>query len=219
MHDLAPFAALKKKYPDVYWLVDAVSSLGGVKIDVDGLGIDVCITSTQKALALPPGMSISSVTMRALEHAKTVKFRGLYLDLVDLYNYIEKKDHQYPSTPSLSHMFALNFQLDRILAEGLDNRFKRHFEMAEYTRAWAKKHFALFPVEQFSSQTLTTITNTKNINVGNLNSELGKIGLQISNGYGDLKEKTFRIAHMGELTMADIKEVTDAIERIIPTLK
>jgi aspartate aminotransferase-like enzyme len=219
MHDLAPFAALKKKYPDVYWLVDAVSSLGGVKIDVDGLGIDVCITSTQKALALPPGMSIASVSMRSLEHAKTVKYRGLYLDLVDLYNYIEKKDHQYPSTPSLSHMFALNFQLDRILTEGLENRYKRHFEMAEYTRTWAKKHFALFPVEKYSSQTLTTITNTKNINVGNLNSELGKIGLQISNGYGDLKEKTFRIAHMGELTMADIKEVTDAIERIIPTLK
>ncbi|MBA4312523.1 MAG: aminotransferase [Chlorobiaceae bacterium] len=215
MHDLEPFAALKRKYPDVYWLVDAVSSLGGVKIDVDKLGIDVCITSTQKALALPPGMSIASVSMRALEHAKTVKNRGLYLDLVDLYSYIEKKDHQYPSTPSLSHMFALNFQLDRILAEGLDARFKRHFEMAEFTRAWAKKHFALFPVEKYSSQTLTTITNTKNINVGDLNSALGKVGLQISNGYGDLKEKTFRIAHMGELTMADMKEVTSAIEKVL----
>ena len=215
MHDLEPFAALKRKYPDVYWLVDAVSSLGGVKIDVDKLGIDVCITSTQKALALPPGMSIASVSMRAIEHAKTVKNRGLYLDIVDLYNYIEKKDHQYPSTPSLSHMFALNFQLDRILAEGLDARFKRHFEMAEFTRAWAKKHFALFPVEKYASQTLTTITNTKNISVGDLNSALGKVGLQISNGYGDLKEKTFRIAHMGELTMADMKEVTSAIEKVL----
>jgi len=215
MHDLEPFADLKKKYPDVYWLVDTVSSLGGVKIDVDKLGIDVCITSTQKALALPPGMSIASVTMRALDHAKTVKNRGLYLDLVDLYSYIEKKDHQYPSTPSLSHMFALNYQLDRILAEGLDARYARHKEMAEYTRAWAKKNFAIFPVEKFSSQTLTTITNTKNINVGNLNSELGKVGLQISNGYGDLKEKTFRIAHMGELTMSDIREVISAIDKIL----
>ncbi|MBU1298111.1 MAG: alanine--glyoxylate aminotransferase family protein [Bacteroidetes bacterium] len=215
MHNLEPFAELKKKYPDVYWLVDAVSSLGGIKIDVDKLGIDVCITSTQKALALPPGMSIASVSMRALEHAKTVKNRGLYLDLVDLYSYIEKKDHQYPSTPSLSHMFALNFQLDRILAEGLENRFNRHFEMAEYTRAWAKKHFALFPEEKFSSQTLTTITNTRNISVADLNSALGKMGMQISNGYGDLKEKTFRIAHMGELTMADIKEVTSVIEKIL----
>lgn len=215
MHPLEEFAELAKKYPDVYWLVDAVSSLGGVKIEVDKLGIDVCITSTQKALALPPGMSIASVSMRALEHAKTVKNRGLYLDIVDLYNYIEKKDHQYPSTPSLSHMFALNFQLDRILSEGLENRFERHFQMAEYTRAWAKKHFALFPEKRFASQTLTAITNTKNISVSNLNSELGKLGMQISNGYGELKEKTFRIAHMGELTMADIKEVTSAIENIL----
>jgi aspartate aminotransferase-like enzyme len=219
MHNLEEFAEVKKKYPDVYWLVDAVSSLGGVKIDVDKLGIDVCITSTQKALALPPGMSIASVSMRALDHAKTVKYRGLYLDLVDLYNYIEKKDHQYPSTPSLSHMFAMNYQLDRILAEGLEKRYERHHQMADYTRTWAKKHFGLFPVEKYSSQTLTTITNTKNINVGNLNSELGKLGFQISNGYGDLKEKTFRIAHMGELTLDDIKEVTGAIERILPTLK
>jgi len=215
MHNLEEFAEIKKKYPDVYWLVDAVSSLGGVKIEVDKLGIDVCITSTQKALALPPGLSIASVSMRALEHAKTVKYRGLYLDLVDLYNYIEKKDHQYPSTPSLSHMFALNFQLDRILAEGLENRYKRHLEMAEYTRAWAKKYFAIFPIEKYSSQTLTTITNTRNIVVADLNSALGKQGLQISNGYGDLKEKTFRIAHMGELTLIDIKEVTSAIEKIL----
>lgn len=215
MHNLEPFAELKKKYPDVYWLVDAVSSLGGVKIDVDKLGIDVCITSTQKALALPPGMAIASVSKRALEHGKTVKNRGLYLDFLDIYSYIEKKDHQYSSTPSLSHMFALNFQLDRILAEGLENRFKRHFEMAEYTRAWAKKHFALFPEEKFASQTLTTITNTKNISVADLNSGLAKLNMQISNGYGDLKEKTFRIAHMGELTMTDIKEVTSAIEKIL----
>ena len=51
-----------------------------------------------------------------------------------------------------------------------------------------------------------------------LNDGLGKVGMQISNGYGDLKEKTFRIAHMGELTMADMKEVTTAIEKILPTL-
>ena len=87
--------------------------------------------------------------------------------------------------------------------------------MAEYTRALAKKYFAWFPVEKFSSQTLTTITNTRNISVGDLNSALGKVGLQISNGYGDLKEKTFRIAHMGELTMSDIKEVTSAIEKTL----
>ena len=219
MNPVEEIAEVHRKYPDVLWLVDAVSSLGGIKIDVDGLGIDVCITSTQKALALPPGMAICSVTPRALEHGKLVKFRGLYFDLLDLYKYIVTKDHQYPATPSLSHMFAMNYQLDRILAEGLENRYARHKEMAEFTRAWAKKNFALFPEPEHVSQTLTTITNTKNISVKNLNEELGKLGMQISNGYGDLKDKTFRIAHMGELTMADMKEVTSAIDNILPTLK
>jgi aspartate aminotransferase-like enzyme len=219
MNPVEEIAEVKKKYPDVIWLLDAVSSMGGAKIDTDALGVDVCITSTQKALALPPGMAICSVTPRALEHGKQVKHRGWYLDLLELYKYVDTKDHQYSATPSLSHMFAMNYQLDRILAEGLEQRWARHKEMAEYTRAWAAKHFALYPDPKHASQTLTTITNTTNIPVKGLNDALGKMGMQISNGYGDLKEKTFRIAHMGELTMKDIKEVTAAIETILPTLK
>jgi aspartate aminotransferase-like enzyme len=188
-------------------------------VEVDKLGIDVCITSTQKALALPPGMAICSISPQALAHGKLVKNRGWYLDLLEIYKYVESKDHQYHATPSLPHMFALHYQLDRILAEGLENRYARHKAMAEYTRAWAKEHFALYPEERHASVTLTTITNTRAISVANLNAELAKVGMQISNGYGDLKEKTFRIAHMGELTMADVKEVTAAIEKILPTLK
>lgn len=219
MNPIEAIAEVRKKYPDVLWLLDTVSSMGGVKIDVDALGVDVCITSTQKALALPPGLAICSVSPRALEHGKQVKHRGWYLDLLELYKYIETKDHQYSATPSLPHMFALDYQLDRILAEGLEQRYARHKAMAEYTRAWAGRCFALYPRAEYASQTLTTITNTKNISVKALNDELGKLGMQISNGYGDLKEKTFRIAHMGELTMADIMNVTAAIERILPTLK
>jgi aspartate aminotransferase-like enzyme len=219
MNPVEEIAEVRKKYPDVLWLLDTVSSMAGVKIEVDKLGVDVCITSTQKALALPPGMAICSITHKALEHGKQVKHRGWYLDVLELYKYVETKDHQYSATPSLSHMFAMNHQLDRILAEGLEKRYARHKEMAEYTRAWATKWFSLYPNPAYASRTLTTINNTRNIPVKNLNDELGKLGMQISNGYGDLKEKTFRIAHMGELTLKDIKEVTAAIERILPTLK
>jgi aspartate aminotransferase-like enzyme len=215
MNPVEEIAEVRRKYPDVLWLLDAVSSLAGAKIEVDKLGVDVCIASMQKALALPPGLAVCSASERALEHGKQVKQRGWYLDLLEIYKYVQSKDHQYSATPSLSHMFALNFQLDRILEGGLENRFARHREMAEYTRNWAKKHFALFPEERYASLTLTTVTNTRNISVKDLNGELGKMGMQISNGYGDLKEKTFRIAHMGELTMADIKEVTGAIEKIL----
>jgi aspartate aminotransferase-like enzyme len=218
MNPVEEIAEVKKKYPDVIWLLDTVSSMGGANINVDALGVDVCIASTQKALALPPGMAIAAASKKALEHGKQVKHRGWYLDILELYKYVETKDHQYSATPSLSHMFAMNYQLDRILAEGMDKRFARHLEMAEYTRAWAKKNFALYPEEKHASVTLTTIANTRNISVKALNDALGKEGMQISNGYGDLKEKTFRIAHMGELTMNDIKQVTSAIDRILPTL-
>jgi len=204
-----------KKYEDVVWCLDAVSSMGGTKIEVDKLGIDICITSTQKALGLPPGMAIASMSKKAVEAAKQVKFRGLYLDLLELYNYIQQKDYQYPSTPALPIMYAMDYQLDKILEEGLENRYNRHLSMATYVREWAKKNFEIFPEEKYASNTLTTIKNIKGINVGDLNKELGKRGYAISNGYGDLKEKTFRIAHMGDYILDDVKELLENIDDIL----
>lgn len=207
---------LKSKYPDVLLLVDTVSSMGGTKIEVDKWGIDVCITSTQKCLGLPAGMSICSISPRAIEAGRQVENRGLYFDLVELYDYIIKKDHQYPSTPSLAHMFALDYQLDRILGEGLENRYTRHLEMANYVRAWAKKYFALFVEdEKYLSNTLTTIKNTRGISVSDLNKKLGERGFMISNGYGDLKEVTFRISHMADYTLDEVKELIANINDIL----
>jgi len=194
--------------------VDAVSSMGGTYIPVDELGIDICITSSQKCLGLPPGLSVASVSEKAYQRAKTVTNRGLYFDLVSLYEKARDK-YQYPSTPSVSHYFALDYQLEQMLAEGLAKRYARHLEMAEYTRDWARRYFAVFPDARYLSNTLTTVTNTRGISVAELNAELGKRGLAISNGYGDLKEKTFRIAHMADCTLSDIKEVTAAIVEIL----
>lgn len=204
-----------KKYPEIVWCLDTVSSMAGTKIEVDKLGVDICITSSQKAIGLPPGMAICSFSKKAVERAKDVPFRGYYLDLLSLYEYIQKKDYQYPSTPSLPHMFAMDYQLGKILEEGLENRYNRHIEMANYVRQWGKEHFELFADERYLSNTLTNIKNTRNISVGDLNKELGKRGFQISNGYGKLKEKTFRIAHMAECTMDDIKELLFNINDIL----
>lgn len=215
MNPVEEIAEVMKKYPEVVWCMDTVSSMGGTKIEVDKLGVDICITSTQKCLGLPPGMAICSFSEKAVEAAKQVEFRGLYLDLLDLYNYIKKKDYQYPSTPSLSHMFALDYQLDKILAEGLENRFARHIEMAKIVREWAKEHFALFPDERYASNTLTTVKNTRGISVSDLNKKLGEYGYMISNGYGDLKEVTFRIAHMADTTVDEIKELLSVIDKIL----
>lgn len=206
-------AKVVNKYKDIVFVVDAVSSAGGMKIEVDKLGIDILITSTQKALGLPPGMSICTFSDRARDRAKKVEFRGTYLDLLSLYDYLQKKNFQYPSTPSLSHMFALDYQLDKILKEGLDNRFKRHEEMAKIVRTWAKVHFQIFTDEKHLSNTLTVIKNSKQINVAQLNKKLQEQNIQIANGYGDLKEKTFRISHMGDYTVDDIKELLNILDR------
>ena len=216
MNPIDDIAVVMKKYPEVILVVDAVSSAAGTKIEVDKLGIDICLTSTQKAIGLPPGMSICTFSEKAIKNAEKVEFRGTYLDLLALYKYLKKKDYQYPSTPSISHMYALDYQLDYILnEEGLENRFARHIEMANIVRDWAKRYFELFPEEKYLSNTLTTVKNTRNIDVAKLNKELGDRGFQISNGYGDLKNKTFRIAHMGDCTVNDVSELLLNINDIL----
>ena len=87
--------------------------------------------------------------------------------------------------------------------------------MADIVRNWGRKYFELFPEEGYLSNTLTTIKNTRGISVSDLNKELAKRGFQISNGYGDLKEKTFRIAHMADITVDEVKELLDNINDIL----
>ncbi|RPJ04318.1 MAG: alanine--glyoxylate aminotransferase family protein [Spirochaetaceae bacterium] len=214
-NNLSRFVDIFKKYPDVVVCVDAVSSLGGVKIEIDKLGLDVVVSSSQKAFGLPPGLSFGIVSPKAEERARTVKNRGYYFDMLVLLKFIKEKDFQYPSTPSLAHMFALDLQLDRIMKEGVENRFKRHQELAKMVRTWAKKNFKLFAQEDVASATVTAIENTRGISVKDLNAELGKRFIEISNGYGGLKEKTFRIAHMADMQKKDIQEVLDAIDDIL----
>ncbi len=215
MNPIQEIAEVIKKYPDIVFCVDAVSSLGGVKIPVDELGIDICITSSQKCIGLPPGFSFCSISPKALEAAREVKYRGVYFDLLRLYEYLVKKDYQYPFTPSLSHMFALDYQLGLIIEEGLENRFQRHKVIANRVKEWAKDNFALFAREEFSSDTVTCIKNTAGINIKELNEKLGERGYMISNGYGKLKEETFRIAHMGDLSLNEIEDLLSMINQIL----
>ena len=101
--------------------------LTGVKIEVDKLGIDICVTSSQKALGLPPGLSLASVSEKAKKRAGEIGNRGYYFDMLQLLEYVEERNFQYPSTPSISHTYALDFALERILnQEGLEARFERH---------------------------------------------------------------------------------------------
>ncbi len=213
MNPVEAIAEVKKKYPDVIWCVDAVSSMGGVKIEVDKLGIDVCITSTQKCLGLPPGMAIASVTEEAIEKAKGIPNRGFYFDYVNLHKFVKTKPYQYPTTPSIPHMFALDLQLKYILEEeGQEARYARHAAMAETARKWALDNgFELLAGEGYRSNTVTTVKNTRDIDVAALAKAAGEEGYLLSNGYGSLKGKTFRIAHMADRKPEVLQEYLDML--------
>jgi len=214
MNPVKDIAALAhEKYPDVLILVDAVSSMAGAKIEFDAWGLDVCLAGVQKCFALPPGLTVCAVSDRARERAQQVPGCGYYFSYAQMDRKYEK--HQTPATPAVSLLQALNAQMDDILAAGLDNRWQRHEEMAQYVRDWARRHFALYSDERYLSPTVTNVENTRGISVAGLNEELGKRGAMISNGYGDLKEKCFRIAHMGDLTLDDMKWLLGQIDDIL----
>lgn len=204
---------VNEKYPDVLVLVDAVSSMAGTEINVDEWGLDVVLAGTQKAFALPPGLCVVTVSKAALEKSENVKNKGFYFNFVEL----EKKavKDQTPATPAISLINALNVQMDRIFKEGVETRFQRHLDMANYVRGWTKEYFALYSDEKYLSPTVTNVNNKRDIDVVALNAELAKRGAMLSNGYGALKGKCFRIAHMGDLQVADVKWLTEQINEIL----
>jgi predicted phosphoserine aminotransferase len=212
MHDLEEVAEVMKDYPQVVWAIDAVSSLSGVKVEVDKLGVDVILASVQKCFGIPPGFAVAAVSEKALERSKTVENRGYYFDFQAMLKYHGK--NQTFSTPSTSHLFALDKQLDKMMGEGLEARFARHKEMAAFVQKWVGDNgLGIFPQEGYWSDTLTVVKNTKGIDIVELNRFLlAEKDALLANGYGKLKGETFRIPHMADLTMADMKNITAWIE-------
>jgi predicted phosphoserine aminotransferase len=207
-------ATVRRLSPETLVLVDAVSSFGGMRIPVDEWGIDVLLTSSQKALALPPGLSFCSASDRALERAGQVKGRGWYFDFLNLEKSLKK--NTTPATPAISLMRSLSVQLDHIFAEGIEQRYARHTHLAQRTQQWAQDQgFALLAEAGYRSQTVTTVTNTRQVDVEALNAFLAGEQMEISNGYGVYKDKAFRIAHMGEVNDADLDRLFTAIERYL----
>lgn len=217
MNPIYEIAEVMKKYPDVCWLVDSVSSQTGVKLEVDKLGVDVMLAGTQKAYALPPGVTVFTVSEKALEKSKKVKNPGYYFNFGEFEKYAKK--NQTPTTPGISHFYALNVMAQKMLDEGLDNRFARHIAMAKRCRDWAKSNgFSLFPQEGYESITLTCISNDRKVDIDAMNKALKERGAVLSNGYGKLKGQTFRISHMGDCTMDELNELLGWIDEILPTL-
>lgn len=216
MSPLEEIAALKQKYPDVMFIVDTVSSMSAVKLEFDKLGIDVMLAGTQKAFAMPPGLSVFACSEAAMAKAASVNDRGYYFDLCEFQKNAEKD--MTPSTPSIGHIYALQSKLEDIFAEGLDNRFARHAQTATQTREWARgQGFTLFPEDGFDSETLTTVNNGAKpggrvVDVTKLIKLVKEQGILINGGYGKIKGTTFRLSNMGDETqetMAQLFAVMD----------
>ena len=199
--------------PDLVIMVDAVSSAGGVPIPMDAWQIDVLVTSSQKCFALPPGLAFAAVSDRALERAARVSHRGWYFDLLLLDKYHQRDTT--PATPAISLLYALDFQLDRMLAEGMQARALRHQAMANQVQTWATEHFDLFAAAGYRSKTVTSIRNTRSLSVSALNQHLALHEMSIADGYGPLKDKTFRIGHMGEIQPSDVTELLTYIDEFL----
>ncbi|MDR1192333.1 MAG: alanine--glyoxylate aminotransferase family protein [Verrucomicrobiales bacterium] len=204
---LEEVARLKRKYPDVMFIIDVVSSLSTKKIPFDELGVDVMLAGVQKALALPPGATVFTVSEAAFKRVEQVAGRGYYGDFMEFRANHEK--NMTPSTPSISHFYALESKLGEILAEGLDTRFARHLENVMIVREWALKNgFELFPELPYATVGLTCIKNTRDIDVAALVAWLKQNkGIIIDGGYGKIKGRTFRISSMGDETTAGIYEL------------
>jgi aspartate aminotransferase-like enzyme len=217
MSPLPEIMAVARRYPDVVSIVDTVSSMSALKIPVDELGIDCCIFGVQKALALPPGLAVFTASEKALARARGVEGRGYYFDFLE-FAANDDKDNT-PSTPCISQICALDLQLDRIFAEGLEARWQRHRTMAELVRGWVREHgYGFFAVAPHQSLTLTCATNLPGTDLARLKKLLGERGFAFDDGYGKIKGKTFRIAHMGDTRPEEMREFLAVIDEILPSL-
>jgi aspartate aminotransferase-like enzyme len=212
MSDLPAIMAVVREFPEVLSIVDTVSSFSVLPINKDELGIDVLLTGSQKALALPPGLSIFSVSRRALDRAKQAADRGYYFDLLEF-----QKNHENgmtPSTPVIPLIYALKSKLEDIRAEGIGPRHARHARLNRTMREWGfTRGFKLFPEPAYGSLSLNCFANTLNVDLSALNKTLkSKHHLVIDGGYGKLKGKTFRISNMGDETDATIAELIRALD-------
>lgn len=217
MNPLPEIAAVMKKFPEVQFIVDCVSSFSVLPIPFDDLGIDVLLAGTQKALALPAGAALFTISEKAYAKATTIKDRGYYFDFLEF-----KKNQELnmtPTTPSISHFYALQSKLEDIFTEGLEVRYARHLENAKVTRAWIKdRGFSLLPEEKYASISLSCVRNDRQIDVAKLNSYLkANHACIIDGGYGKIKGTTFRISHMGDETPETIRQLLGWIDEGLQT--
>jgi aspartate aminotransferase-like enzyme len=215
MNDLAGIARVVKSFPGVLFVVDAVSSFSAVPIEMDKLGIDVLLAGVQKALALPPGLTVFACSQAALERAEGMLNRGYYFDFIEFAKNAEKNNT--PSTPAISLIFGLQHILGVIAAEGVQKRFARHRANNALIHDWgARRGFKNFAPEGNQSVSLTCFHTPAGFDQSAFIKTLkSKHGFVINGGYGKIKGLTFRISNMGNETEATMKELIEAMDDVL----
>ena len=214
-NDLAEISAIVNKF-DKLLLVDAISSLGCVNLPTDDWGCDVVVTGSQKGWMVPPGLAMVSVSEKAWQAHAQAKMPRYYWDFGKARDYL--KTGQTPWTPAISIFYALDVTLDLMLNEGIANIFARHARVAQVVRDGVKSlGLSLFPEEAYVSNTVTAVKVPDNIDVPKLIKVLREEhDVIIAGGQRQLAGKIFRIGHLGSVYDDDMKQVLDALAKVLP---
>ena len=204
----------------IFCLIDSVSGLAGAELHFDEWKLDYVLTGSQKALALPPGLSFAVASSAYVDQANGTHGRGVYFDLVELDAYARR--NQTPSTPALSLMYALEVQLQSIATEGLEARWARHRAMATRTQEWitkisdetGKRLVNIAPLG-FQSPTVSAIKLPSDLPADGFTAAVAKRGIVVGSGYGKLKGSTFRIGHMGDHTVETVERCLAACSSVL----
>lgn len=221
---LAPVGTMMRRHAGTLLLVDVVSYLAAAPVDFDSNGIDFAFAGTQKALALPPGLTVMCASARYLERVRLGRRPSYYLDPVRILDgHAQRKT---PATPCIPLYFALARQLEDISggltlpdadrsrrgADAWRARFAKHERMKRRTEAWAvERGLEYVPAPELRSPSVACIRKGP-LDVKRFLAELEKLGHQISNGYGDLKDLSFRIGHMGDHGERDLEALLSAAD-------
>lgn len=214
LNPLAEIAALARRYR-VQTFVDAVSSLGGVPIDVEAHGITFCTGSANKAIASIPGLAFVCGRRDAFEALASVASRSVYLDLHRHFRYNDRL-YQTPNTPAVNLYFALEAALDELLAEGLDRRVERLQALARRLRRGMRRlGLRPFIPIRLMSPLLTTVELPVGFSAEEFHERLKGAGYIVYAGKGILRDRAFQVANIGALTARHVDAFLEALRRIL----
>lgn len=193
------------------FVVDAISVLGGEKLPVDELGIDICIAGSQKCLAAPPGLVILSFSDAAKKAMNGIKPRTQYFDIPKYFKFAEHAET--PATPAVPLFFALDAALELVLEEGLEKRIRRHAACAKaFYSAFESMGLKAFATPEFRSHTVIGINYPSGLDDKTFRTLLeDKFGVVVAGGFGKLKGSMFRVGSMGMIDQSLVSATVSAV--------